>query len=75
MGYAAGCDAAALDYEALGAWCRSRPGQRIVCEQAGATWLPFRHLQGAKDGLGRTAREVCWADPEHPQQALDFDAR
>lgn len=29
------------DYASLGTWCRSRAGRVIVCEQAGATWLPF----------------------------------
>lgn len=33
-----------LDYAALGDWCRSRAGQVIVCENAGATWLPFQPL-------------------------------
>lgn len=30
-----------LDYESLGSWCRSRSGQVIVCENVGASWLPF----------------------------------
>lgn len=33
-----------LDYSALADWCRSRRGQVIVCENAGATWLPFEPL-------------------------------
>ncbi len=31
-----------VDYEHLGAWCMSRRGQVIACEQEGATWLPFK---------------------------------
>jgi hypothetical protein len=34
-----------IDYEELAAWCRSRRGQVIVCEELGATWLPFRPLK------------------------------
>lgn len=33
-----------LDFDALAGWCRSRDGQVIVCENVGATWLPFRPL-------------------------------
>jgi hypothetical protein len=33
-----------LNYSELAAWCRSRPGQVIVCEEEGADWLPFRPL-------------------------------
>jgi len=31
-----------IDFAALAEWCRSRRGQVIVCENVGATWLPFR---------------------------------
>jgi hypothetical protein len=34
-----------IDYEELAAWCWSRRGQVIVCEELGATWLPFRQLK------------------------------
>jgi site-specific DNA-adenine methylase len=63
MGYADGCDSYSLDYEALGEWCRGRRGQKIVCEQHGATWLPFRHLRVARNSIGNNASEVCWIDP------------
>lgn len=50
-----------IDYEALGLWCRNRPGQVIVCENAGADWLPFRALTDVKT-TRRSSRslEVCW---------------
>ena len=41
-----------LCYSRLASWCRSRPGQVIVCEAPGADWLPFRHL--AMNTAGRT---------------------
>lgn len=63
MGYAEGCNSYALDYDALGAWCRERRGQKIVCEQDGAAWLPFEHLRFARNSIGNKAAEVCWVDP------------
>lgn len=59
------------DYLALGAWCRALPGQVIVCEQAGANWLPFTPFHTAKNSPGRgaasTVKEVIWtnATPQH----------
>ena len=50
-----------LDYDALASWCRERVGQTIVCENAGATWLPFRTLGDLKAGVkGRVSSEVIW---------------
>ena len=53
-----------IDYADLAAWCRSRVGQVIVCEQDGATWLPFDPHVDAKgtEGAGRSGRsaEVVW---------------
>jgi len=31
-----------IDFKGLSTWCRSRRGQTLVCENEGATWLPFR---------------------------------
>lgn len=50
----------ALDFVALGAWCRSRVGQVIACENVGATWLPFEPM-GAQRGIGkRYSEEAIW---------------
>lgn len=52
---------AVLNYQALGEWCRSRPGQTIVCENEGADWLPFRPFATLKAGVnGHGSREVIW---------------
>jgi hypothetical protein len=52
------------DYARLGEWCRGLPGQVIVCEQAGAAWLPFRPLavaDGCRGGKGnRVNAEAFW---------------
>jgi len=42
-----------IDYEALGAWCKSRAGLTIVCEQQGAGWLPFRPFAAIKSNPSR----------------------
>lgn len=56
-----------LDYPALGRWCRTRRGQVIVCENAGADWLPFEPWRSikasdAKSG-GKRSEEVVWLNP------------
>lgn len=50
-----------VDYTWLASWCRSRRGQVIVCENEGATWLPFRPFATLKPGVnGKGSREVIW---------------
>jgi hypothetical protein len=59
-----------LDYPELGAWCRSRSGQVVVCENAGADWLPFvpfrtiKGLEGKRGG--KKSVEVVWENAERP---------
>lgn len=48
-----------IDFAALGEWCKTRPGQVIVCEQAGAEWLPFQPLADIKARSGKSS-EVIW---------------
>lgn len=59
--------AATIDYAALGEWCRTLPGQVMVHEQHGATWLPFTTLnRAAQNGScsrapgGGRQHEVWW---------------
>lgn len=33
-----------VDFQELASWCLAREGHLIVCEQDGATWLPFEPL-------------------------------
>lgn len=53
-----------MDYDALASWCQSRQGQVIVCENAGATWLPFEPLADIKATAGKNrtgvSKEVMW---------------
>ena len=62
----------AIDFPALGAWCRSRKGLVMVCENAGADWLPFvplYEMQGStrtveadgKPGAKKSV-EVLWIE-------------
>ena len=49
-----------IDYRRLGAWCRGRPGQVIVCESEGADWLPFKHLAKIR-GVAKRSSEAYYA--------------
>lgn len=56
-----------LDYATLGAWCRSRQGQVMVCENEGADWLPFQPFCDARATPGykrpsKVSREVLWTN-------------
>lgn len=59
------------DHEALGAWCRRRKGQVMVCEAEGAKWLPFRVFANlaAMHGTRRSA-EVIWTSGVESQAAF-----
>lgn len=37
-----------IDFERLASFCTTRLGQTIVCEQEGATWLPFEPFRETK---------------------------
>jgi hypothetical protein len=49
-----------IDYAALGAWCKERAGQVIVCEGEGADWLPFERLADVVGVSGKRSGEVVW---------------
>jgi hypothetical protein len=48
-----------VDHDQVGAWAKDLPGDVVVCEQAGATWLPFEPLASIKSTCGRSD-EVAW---------------
>ena len=50
---------AGINFGDLGAWCRSRSGQVIVCENDGADWLPFQYLCDT-NGMSGKSKEVIW---------------
>ncbi len=51
-------------YPELAEFCKSRKGQAIVCEQEGATWLPFQFFSEIKSAEGKRgkskSREAVW---------------
>lgn len=53
-----------IDFAGLSAFCQSRKGQVIVCEQEGADWLPFTFFHKAKANEsvsgGKVCNEVMW---------------
>ena len=51
----------------LGQWCQTRQGLAIVCENKGATWLPFRRLKTIKNTNNKGSSEVIWLNkaPKH----------
>lgn len=54
-----------VDYAHLAGWCRARLGQVIVCENSGATWLPFVDLAAVKTTRARSrSAEAVWLRPE-----------
>lgn len=56
--------AAGVDFQQLAEWVRSRRGQVIVCEQAGADWLPFRPLYDLNSHRGSRSTEVVWTNED-----------
>ena len=53
--------ASGIDFAHLAGWCRSRPGQVIVCENLGASWLPFQSLGSVKATRpGKRSEEAVW---------------
>lgn len=56
-----------IDFAHLGAWCRALPGEVDVCENAGATWLPFEPLYSVVSTRGRRSgaysQEAVWRRP------------
>lgn len=55
-----------IDYAALAEWCQTRPGQTIVCEREGSTWLPFRFLADMQTTRkDARLREAVWLSTEH----------
>jgi hypothetical protein len=53
-------------FAALAEWCRTRTGQVMVCENEGATWLPFQPFLAIKGNQshhgGKVSREALWTN-------------
>lgn len=65
-----------VDYTHLARWCKSRKGQVIVCENAGARWLPFRDLTSTKTTrTGRRSPEAVWTPGRYFPRYAEVAAR
>ena len=54
-----------IDYAHLAEWCLSRSGQKIVCENEVATWLPFAPFTIARSQKkGRKSKEVIYEEAD-----------
>lgn len=51
-----------VNYERVARWVRTRVGQIIVCENVGASWLPFEPLGAYKSTRGVTHEAIYQAD-------------
>lgn len=54
-----------IDYTVLSDWSRTRKGRVVVCEQSGASWLPFEPLAVIKSTRG-TSAEVVYTQNASP---------
>lgn len=50
-----------FDYSGLAQWSADLPGSVIVCEGAGAEWMPFRSLGDVKSFTSGVSEEKVWA--------------
>ena len=62
------CSSAEIDFAELGAWCRARRGQVIVCENEGATWLPFRPFRALNTVSNTPSTEAIWTNDISPSE-------
>lgn len=64
-----------LEYGRLAAWCRDRWGQTIVCENSGATWLPFvpfAAIKSSESSRGKSkSLEAIWTRSVTPVVASE----
>lgn len=57
-----------IDFEALSRFAKTRAGLTIVCENEGATWLPFKTLGSFRGAAGKyrsgRTKEVVWVQEQ-----------
>ena len=63
-----------LNFDELAAWCKSRTGQVIVCENTNANWMQFWPI-GKLHGAAKDTTEAIWTNrPTHYQiQQMTLD--
>ena len=64
------------DYGRLADWCKTRRGQVMVCENEGATWLPFKPFATIKSTPGVHGKsysaEVLWTNAADEPSLFDL---
>lgn len=69
------CSSRDIDYHGLAAWCKSRQGQVMVCENEGAEWLPFApfaEIMSTKGKRGKSkSKEAIWIKADEIAQAAE----
>lgn len=65
------CSSKKIDFSLLGTWCIERLGQTIVCESAGAEWLPFMPMK-RMNGLKYSTVDSIWSNLP---TAYDFEQK
>ena len=63
-----------VDFSALANWCKKLPGHADVCENSGASWLPFSDLCEVVSSRGRrsgaVSKEAVWRKPADNNQGV-----
>ncbi len=59
-----------IDFDHLAAWCKDRKGHYIVCENAGADWLPFEYLTTIKSTKNKETEEAIYTNIQDKQLSL-----
>jgi site-specific DNA-adenine methylase len=57
-----------INYGELAKWCKSRPGQVIVCENKGAKWLRFKSIADVKTTRKKRSKETLWLKDKKPKK-------
>ncbi len=55
-----------IDFQKLSDFCKARLGQVIVCEQHGASWLPFETITIERNASNKENHEVVWYKNSKP---------
>jgi hypothetical protein len=61
-----------LDFGQLATFCRSLTGQKIVCENAQANWLPFTPLKTIQGASNKPSTECIWTGESRAVQTDMF---
>lgn len=64
-----------IDFPHLAGFCRSRRGQVMVCENVGATWLPFRQFRRMYGARKQSVEAIWTQDSALHRFALRGDRR